>query len=442
MRTATRERPERLSVLDVSNLKVEQRGLPMHVAALALLDAGPLLDASGELRLGAVREHVEGRTRRTPRLRQVLAPADHRSGRLVWVDAPGFDVAQHVRTRRVPEPGDEAALLALCCELNRPSLDRSRPLWEMWLLTGLAGGRVAMLLRVHHVVADGLALVRLLGNLFDATGGGPAGGGPAGGGPAASTPPPGSHPWPPARVWSVVRSWTGMAADVARNAGAPAVSLNRPVGERRTLRLVRADLEAARAVAHRHGGRVNDVVLAAVAGGAGRLLGSRGELAPGLVLKVSVATNLRRPGDTADSGNRVGVRLVPIPVAEPVAGVRLDTVAAFMRAERGRPPYQPSGRMLRGWTVRVMSRQRIINLLESNLPGPTVPLAFGGAAVRELFQVGTVQGNVALAVGVVSYAGQLNLTVVADADVVPDVALFADGARDALRDLGVPAGRR
>jgi diacylglycerol O-acyltransferase len=419
---------ERLTALDVTNLRVEDRGMPMHVAALAILDGTALVDSAGELRLEALRRHVDERTYRARRLRQVLAPAG-RWSRTTWVDDTHFDVTRHVHTRRVPDPGDEASLLALCCELNEPPLDRGRPLWEIWLLTGLAGGRIAMLVRFHHVIADGMAALALFASMWDLT---PDPAATAGGLQDPVTAP---LPPDPRTVGGRVVMWTRQARALLRQGRAPALSWNQPVGSRRRVMLLRADLAAAKAVAHRHGGKVNDVVLAAVGGGARRLLESRGELLPDLVMKVSVAASVRRPDDSG--GNRVGVRVVPVPLGEPDAVARLETIAAATSAQRGLSPLQPSGRLLQRWMVRMMARQRMVNLLLSNLPGPPVPLYFAGARMEELFQVGVVQGNVALAVGVLSYAGRLNLDVVADADVVPDVASFTEGVQQALEQLGV-----
>jgi hypothetical protein len=135
---------ERVSVLDVSNLRVEKYGLPMHMAALVLLDAGPLLDPSGALRPVAVSAHIEERTRSARRLRQVLAFP--RRGRPVWVGFADLDITHHVRARALPPPADEATLLAACAELNEVPLDRSRPLWAIWLLTGMTGDRIGMLI--------------------------------------------------------------------------------------------------------------------------------------------------------------------------------------------------------------------------------------------------------------------------------------------------------
>src|SRR4051812_23658318 len=122
----------------------------MNVAALLLLDGGALLDDGGEFRLPLVRELIERRLVLAPRLRQVLYRPRRGAGRPVWVDVPDVDVAAHVRAVRVPAPGDEEALLAECARLNGTPLPRSRPLWELWFLTGLADGRVGMLVRLHH----------------------------------------------------------------------------------------------------------------------------------------------------------------------------------------------------------------------------------------------------------------------------------------------------
>ncbi|WP_298591911.1 wax ester/triacylglycerol synthase domain-containing protein, partial [uncultured Kocuria sp.] len=156
---------QRISALDEANLRVERHGVPMHAAALALLDAGPLLDPGGHVRLGTVREHVERRTRDVRRLRQVLARPG--GGRPRWLDDPVFDVSQHVRSRPVPPPGDEDSLLRVCTGIDATPLPRDRPLWELWLLPGLADGRVGLLIRWHHVLADGLAALTLLAPLFD-----------------------------------------------------------------------------------------------------------------------------------------------------------------------------------------------------------------------------------------------------------------------------------
>jgi diacylglycerol O-acyltransferase / wax synthase len=448
-------RLERLSPVDAANMRVESHGGPMHVAAVGVVDGAALVDAAGRVRLAEVRADLDRRLHLAPRLRQVLVRPRRGLGPPAWADDPRFDIGWHVRARPVRPPGDEAALLAACLELNRPPLDRSRPLWQLWLLPGLAGGNVGVLVRLHHVVADGVAAIALMGALFAAAPG--------------ELPPPGP-PWrpkPAPSTWQLFTdTWRQRAAAVAavgaglghsaalvHSAGArarqlrllfgeglaPRVSWNRPAGTRRRLVFARADLASAEAVAHAHGGTVNDVVLAAVAGGARRLLASRGELRPGLVLKAGVAAAARDPGDLAPAGNRAAVMVVPLPVSEPDPALRLAQIARLTSARKRYPPYQPSGRFAQRAMVWTMPRQRLLNLGTSNLPGPPELLYLAGARVLELFQVGVVQGNLTIQVGVLSYAGQLNVTILGDAGAVPDLNTFADGAADALTQLGAQA---
>jgi hypothetical protein len=194
-------------------------------------------------------------------------------------------------------------------------------------------------------------------------------------------------------------------------------------------------------VAHAHGAKVNDVVLAAVAGGARRLLEHRGELRQELVLKGSVAVSMRRPADQEAGGNVVGIRLAPLPAGDPDPIQRLRAIARAAAEGKRRPPFEPSARFAQTWMVQAMFLQRLVNLFTSNLPGPPVPLYLAGARVLELFQVGVVQGNVTVGVGVLSYAGQLNFAIVGDADAVPDLGVFAEGLSQALEELGIQRER-
>ena len=439
---------DRISPLDLSNLRVEEHGMPMHIAALALLDGRPLLDEVGRLQTEQIRRHVAERISDTERLHQVLVWPKRRHRPPVWVDDSDFTVADHVRTRRLPPPGDEDTLLQVCGELNAPALDRSRPLWELWLLNGLADGRVAVLLRLHHVVADGAAALELFSSMLDLAPGTPV---PAPvsediTGRPPTIPSPASyqtqHVYSPAALLKSIAAGGAMRARrgwaFARLGLAPALSWNQPVGSRRVHRFVRGDLARAKAVAHEYGGKVNDVVLAAVAGGAHALLESRGELAPDLDMHVSVAASVRRPGETG--GNRVGIRLVPVPVSDPDASNRLRTIAAHTATQRRWPPLQPNGRFQQRWVVHVMAHQRLVNMVLSNMPGPPVPLSFAGASVQEMFQISLLQGNCAVGVGVLSYAGQLNVDIVADPDVVPDVGVFTQGVAEAFEQLGLARG--
>jgi diacylglycerol O-acyltransferase len=440
---------DRISPLDMSNLRIEEHGMSMHMAALALLVGQPLRDEAGELRIQEIRWYVEERSRHVDRLHQVLVWPTGGHQAPAWEDDPRFDIGHHVMARMLPPPGDEKTLLRVSCDLTAPRLDRSRPLWELWLLDGLADGRVALLLRLHHVVADGNAALDLISSMFDLA-------------PAATAPAP-THE-APTRPWSVTTApvpdrqvdhkptrvarmkaiaaggaaWVDRTWALVRLGRAPVLSWNQPVGPHRVHLLVRADLARAKAVAHQHGGKVNDVVLAALGGGAYRLLESRGEVTPDLDMHVSVAASVRRPGETG--GNRVGVRVAAVPVSDPDAISRLDTISARTSEQRHWRPLQPSGRFLQRGMVAIMKHQRLINMVLSNMSGPPAPLWFAGAQAQETFQLSVLQGNCAIGVGVLSYAGQLNLDIVADPEIVPDVGVFAEGVAGALEQLGAARG--
>jgi diacylglycerol O-acyltransferase / wax synthase len=453
---------DRLTPLDVSNLRIERHGLPMNVAALAILEGRVLLDASGELALEAIRVRVEQRLHLAPRLRQRLYRPGFGFGAPVWVDDASFDISRHVRTRPVPAGGEEA-LLATCVELNDRPFDQAHPLWEMWLLTGALDGHVPMLIRFHHVLADGIAALLLLGTLFDSA--------PVDSAPEA--PEPAGPPWTarpiptrsellgdalrrsitgirrgvhktrhPRRTLAPAGTLVRQALQLAREGPAPRTSFNRPVGRQHRVLLVRADLEQARQVAHAHHATVNDVVLCTIAGGARALLAGRGELQRPLVLKVSVAASVRAPASASQAGNLVGVLLVPVPVGEEDPIRRLEQIARATGERKRLPPYQPAARFLQRWMIRTMNRQRRINLLMSNLPGPPQPMYFAGAKILEVFQIGIVQGNVAVQVGALSYAGQLNFDIVADANLVPDLTVFANGMIEDLERLGAGSHER
>ena len=453
---------ERLTPLDVSNLRIERHGLPMNVAALAILEGRVLPGAPGELAVEAIRVRIEQRLHLAPRLRQRLYRPGFGFGAPVWVDDASFDISRHVRTRPVPSRGEEV-LLATCVELNDRLFDQAHPLWEIWLLTGALDGHVPMLIRFHHVLADGIAALLLLGTLFDSAPCDSAAEAAESKGPpwtARSIPTRsellgdalrrsitgirrGVHQIEhPRRTLAPARTLFRQALQLAREGRAPRTSFNRPVGRQHRVLLVRADLEQAKQVAHAHHATVNDVVLCTIAGGTRALLAGRGELPRSLALKVSVAASVRAPTSASQAGNLVGILLVPVPVGEEDPIRRLEQIARATAERKRLPPYQPAARFLQRWMIRTMNRQRRINLLMSNLPGPPEPMYFADAKILELFQIGVVQGNVAVQVGALSYAGQLNFDIVADANLVPDLTVFANGMIEELERLGARSQER
>ena len=431
---------------------------PQEIGALAILD-GSLLGPDGRFRIEAVRDVVAARLHLVPRFRQLLCVPRRGLGGPLWVDAPAFDLGDHVRVVPLPEPGDEAALLLATEQLRRRRLDRSRPLWEMSFLPGLPGNRVGMFVKLHHAIADGIAGVATLGALLDAAPGGPAGPAP----PWAPAPPPAArdlfadslrrHVDGLGRAFSalarpitsarhVMAGWTTIREILAAEPG-PRTSLDRVVGPGRNLALIRSDIGLVKKIAHGHGAKANDVLLAVTAGGLRGLLRSRGEPVEHLVLPVYVPVTLRQAQARAQArGNLVGQMVIPLPVGEPDPGRRLARIAAETAAQKAES--HPSlGAAFRSRTARrvllkVLDRYPV-NVTTADVPGPRAPLYLAGARLLEVFPVLPLISTVSLGIGALSYAEQFNIMAVADQDACPDLDVFAASARDELRALAVAA---
>jgi len=444
---------ERLAAADQIMLWPDQVW-PQDIGAIAVLDGSNLLDPDGRFRIEVVREAISKRLHLVARFRQLLYVPPRELGGPLWVDAPEFDLTDHVRVLRLPAPGDEAQLFLAVEHLRRRRLDRSRPLWEMWFLPGLSDGRVGMFVRTHHCMADGLAGVATLGTFLDVT-------------PDAITVP--GPEWTPtplpsaddlradnlarqrdesARrlamlahpVSSAQRVLAALPAvrELVAQGGGPDTSLNRKVGPDRTLTIIRSSLEPVKGVAHSHGAKVNDVLLTVIAAGLRQLLTSRGERVDGVVIPIYVPVTLRH-GDLAYArGNQIGQMVVPLPVgvSDPFRRLQLIATETIKRKARSRPSVGKVPR--RGIAARVvlklMDRQRV-NVESADLPGPPIPLYLAGARLLELFPLLPLIGKVALGVGALSYAGEFNITAVADKDAYPDLETFAAGVRDELRVL-------
>ncbi len=434
----------------------EDYGWSSDIGALAILDGTSLLDPNGHVRVEAVCRQLEPRLHLVRRFRQLLYRPRLGLGWPLWIDAPSFDLADHVRVHPLPAPGDEAQLLQACQELSRRRLDPARPLWELWLLPGLPERRIGALVRLHHTIADGAAGVATFGALLDLTADAPI----------SIAPPWTPTPIPTAsellrdnlrrRRQELGRAWSGLAhpgrtlrrarralpawREVLTDKPAPRTSLNRPVGFDRRLAIVRGRLDPTKQIAHAHHAKVNDVVLAAVAGGLRELLASRGEDVRGLMQRAMVTISLHDEQPGQAQGNKPGWMMVPLPLGEPDPVRRLELIAAETAARKDKPrPEAGSGifrfvAFQRVW-YRLFPRQRSVNLVVSNALGPPVPLYLAGARLLEVFPMMPTMGNLTLVVAVLSFAGQLNLTAVADRDGCPDVEVFAQGVRGALDDL-------
>jgi diacylglycerol O-acyltransferase len=446
---------ERLTAQDLTMLWPDEVGWPQDIGALAILEADGLFDPDGRFRIEAVREAIGARLHLIPRFRQVLQVPRRGLGWPLWVDAQDFDIAGHVHVVPVAAGAGEAELLLSLERLRRRRLDRSRPLWQMWFLPGLPDRRVGFYMRVHHAIADGAAGVATLGAFLDTVPDPPTAPGPL----FVPAPVPSGrelfadtvrrHAGELARAVSALgrpvrtlrrlrAGWPAVRETLASER-APRSSLNRPIGPGRRFAVVRDDLDRVKRIAHGYGATVNDVLMAAIAGGLRDLLHGRAERVDGVVLRAYVPVSLHRERPGQARGNRDGVMAVSLPIGlpDPVARLRLIAAETAERKKRSRPP---AGTLLRNGIaqrafLRLMARQRWANVYVANVPGPPVPLYLAGAPLRELFPVVPLTGNLTLGVGALSYAGQFNITAVADHDACPDVEVFADGVRDALRSL-------
>jgi len=428
---------ERLSAFDLTNLAVEAPDTPMHVGMVAVVDGRSLLDAGGRPRWAEIHDRIRAGLAAAPKLRKVVYRPGPLAGRPLWVDDPAFAIERHVEQAAVEPPGGEDELLALAERLMRPPLDRSRPLWHLWVVTGLPGRRLAVVVKLHHAVGDGVAAIRLMTALLDPPPG------PASWIPVAAPPWPrlvsarlrrpagrrsrGTAERPPLR--RVVR---GAWQTLRQGWAAPRTSLNAPIGAARRLGVVRLDLAEAKTVAHAAGGKANDVVLALIAGGLGAVLRSRGESVDDLDLRVAVAVSLREAGRPAGDGNHNGSIVIRLPLhgADPAARLRALT-AETTRAKRQQTAVAQQHFMIlmaRTGLARWLSRtQHIVNLVESNVPGPPAPIRILGAPVLELVPIGAIAGNLTITFLTISYAGRLVITAVADRDHFPDLPVVLAG---------------
>ncbi|HEU4541943.1 MAG TPA: wax ester/triacylglycerol synthase family O-acyltransferase [Jiangellaceae bacterium] len=453
---AETRRLERLTASDLFLLLWDDYGWSTDIGGLAILDGTSLLDREGRVRVEAVRGHLEPRLHLVPRFRQLLYRPRRGLGWPLWVDAPCFDIGDHIRVHALAAPGDEAQLLQACQELARRRLDPARPLWELWLLPGLPERRVGVFLRLHHAFADGAAALAAFAALLDLTPDAPS----------QVTPDWTPRPIPTAsellrdnlrrRRQELGRGWSGLAhpgrtlhlarralpawREVLTEQRAPQTSLNHPVGADRRLAIVRDRLDPTKQIAHIHHAKVNDVMLAAVAGGLRQLLASRGEDVHGLVQRamVTISQHQDQPGQA--QGNKPGWMMVPLPLGEPDPVRRLELIAAETAARKHKARPEAGSGIFRFVAAQrvwygLFPRQRSVNLVVTNVPGPPVPLYLAGARLLELFPMMPTMGNLTLVVAVLSYAGQLNLTAVGDREGCPDVEVFAEGVRSALDDL-------
>jgi diacylglycerol O-acyltransferase / wax synthase len=448
----------RLSLADRMFLRVESPGGMDHIAGLCVLQEGPLLDADGQLDVAMIKRRLERRLARVPELRRIIHRPPPFGGPTLWVDDPRFSIDRHVRTAAIAAPGNEGSLLDAAIGVAGPLLDHSRPLWELWFLTGLAGDRLGMVFKIHHAIADGLAAIALVISLFDLE---------------ADAPDPAAVGWSPgptprrlelvadnlrcrlAALGSAIAHpaplWRGLTSLVAESrrlsrlrAAAPRSSVNARVGTKRCGRVISLDLESSRAAAHQRGAKVNDVVLSIAAGGLRDLLIARGEKVDAVELVAGVPATLRGAQTARDLGNSAGGLMVRLPVGEAHTGRRLELIAASSRIAKSEQRASSIQALMdwlgaAGLAQRYVATQRMVNVMATNVPGPPVPLYFLGSKIEDIIPIIGTAGNVTIVFVALSYNGRLNVAVIADADANPDIHALIGGMQRSSDELGVRA---
>ena len=442
---------ERLTAADAVFLRVETPHEPQHVGSLSVLEGAPLRDVDGRIRFDDLRDHVARRTHRIRRLRQRIMEVPYDQGRPVWIDDEHFDIDYHVRLTALPRPGDDDQLATLMSRLQSLPLDRARPLWEMWFVDGLADDQVALIIKTHHALGDGIANVDLALALVDLE--------PE---PPADDPPP---PWSPrpaptpddllnetireqlARPTRIARTMLETARnprpaiDAAANIGQtvanflakpPPAPWNVPVSAHRRWVSASVPMQSVRAVRERHDASINDIVLAACSGALRTFLVEHGDTdIDQRVVKAMVPVSLRGQDQHGETlGNLVSLIIVDLPVDEPDPVTRLERIHALTSELKGSGLVDGAQRILdiadaitplAGPLTRYVSRSIPMNLVITNVPGPPVPLYLCGARILRVYPYVEVIDNEGLTIAVVSYDDHLHFGITADRDVMADL---------------------
>jgi diacylglycerol O-acyltransferase / wax synthase len=460
---------EKLHPLDALFVDAEDEDLhtSMAIASIAVFEGPP---PSHEEFLA----FITGRLPRVPRYRQKLRTVPFRLGRPVWVDDPHFDLGYHVRRTALPAPGEDQQLAELMARVMSQRLDRDHPLWEYWVVEGLAGDRWALISKVHHCMVDGVSGTELYGVIFDFS---PEPSPPATDGRIAAAEPScfelaaqaaldnAALPARQALALSsavadpggAIRQATDAARAIAKLAPAlrPATgsSLSGPIGKQRRYTWARVSLDDVKKIKRELGGTVNDVVLAAISGGFRAFLLARGEQPEPHMVRSLVPVSVRAPGEENIYGNQVSALLadLPVHVSDPVE--RLAAVQAELQALKaskeamagealaslGRYSLYP----LASWWSRLAFGlpQREIVTVTTNVPGPGQPLYGMGRRLLDIIPYVPIATTVRTGVSIFSYCGNVTFGITGDFAANPDLDVLARGIEHGISELLVAAKR-
>jgi len=452
---------ERLSALDVSFLTNESSSAHMHVGGICIFEGPP--PAYDDLA-----DHIRSRLHLVPRFRQKLAFPPVPTGRPFWVDDRAFNLEYHVRHSALPSPGSEEQLRRMAARIFSQQLDRTKPLWELWLVQGLTRKRFAFVTKTHHALVDGVSGVDIATVLFDLK--------PV---PEPAEP---EHEWvpepEPSAATLLAKDAEGLASAPLRLARrieqavehpdatlhqaseslsalgevgwnfanpAPETPLNVEIGPHRRFSWVRGDLAQFKRIKDALGGTVNDVVLAVVTGGLREWLQARGVRTEGLELRAQVPVSIRAKDERGQLGNRLAVVRAPLPVYIEDPLKRLSVVREAMEGIKGSKQAlgaEVISRMndfapptLLAQAARINFSTRLFNAVVTNVPGPQIPLYVLGRELQDIFPVGFLPPNQALFVAIMSYNGSINFGLLADYDAIEDADELAASLERATAEL-------
>jgi WS/DGAT/MGAT family acyltransferase len=457
----------RLSIQDNDFLRWESPSLPMHTSGVQLFASGDLATEEGGIDFDRIKRATEAVLHRVPRYRQKLMwiPGTDRA---IWVDDPKFSIDYHLRHISLPRPGTDAQLKHLASRIMEYPLDRSRPLWETWVVEGLQGHRFAMVAKTHHCMIDGSSGMDLANLMMSRE--------PRD---RIDEPPryiPRPMPSPralareertrrlqgPARMAGRLRAfasevddWASELGDraraVAEMAGykirpASQTPLNGEIGPHRIFEYADFSFEDLRAVRRELDASINDLVLTIVTGALRRFLTRRSVRLDGIDFRVSTPVNVRTEKDEGRVGNRVSSWIVPLPLDEPdplEALARIHQTTQRLKDENAAVAVEMMNALQEWFPIDIQSASAgTQNMIVTNVPGPPFPLYLLGAELLGIYPQAPLIANLGLVIGVVTYNGRMCWGFNADLDRVPDLADFRADIACSLERLAEAAGVR
>ena len=463
--TASHHEP--LVGLDTWFLYGERHEAPLHIGAVYIFEGTPRV-RGGRGALGLART-IEERLHLVPRYRQKLMWPPANIGNPVWVDDPDFDLSFHIRRAALPRPGDDEAMREYTARVFARPLDLNKPLWELTIVEGLSGGRVALVTKVHHAMVDGISTLDLATLLLDPDPEPAVYGRPKRWRPRPA--PSGSDLLrialesfspidavrslarlrPQQMLETIIHSpWSaGLQLALAWLRPGTPLFFNRPIGPHRRVHAVKVPLQSLKDVKSAFGGTVNDAVLTVIGEAMSRWLYERGDVVPE-TLRVFAPVSVRDDSQRYKLGNLVSAMVVEVPIAPMSPRDRMEMVSSTtgdLKRSRAAVAAHTLTQLaswapatLQGLAGRLMtsqmqwSPQSVVNIVATNIPGPQIPFYTGGAELIDVWPFVSVYHSLGLNIAIVSYNGSVFFGLLADRDLVPDLADFAEHLKQSVAD--------